>query len=161
MNGLTRMIGRRGVIDPKYRALVDTVAPQYEGNVSQSDDIYRVVSGFEADKRMQIWADANELKLSSGVPCVNRLLGKPCRSHNGPHLECPDIPGADHTSLWLKDGKPAVIATQPYALTWEILQELMVFCQEYGLRSDISAWGSWHFPGRTVLVCLMPQEPKP
>lgn len=108
------------------------------------------------------YAEANGLKRSSGRPCARRLTGGRCANHEDHghdyHLAYPSlrdpctVPGADHSVLWLKDGKPARFTTQPYGLSWETLRELVRYCEDRGLEAHIDARMAWHFPTQTILV---------
>jgi hypothetical protein len=61
-------------------------------------------------------------------------------------------PGADHSSLWNRDGKPVVFVTQPYSLGVDTMRELVAFCDRWGLDACVSAWPSWHYPAAVVTV---------
>lgn len=64
------------------------------------------------------------------------------------------LPGADHTSVWLRRDREYVYITQPYGLNWEQLQGIVDMCRGQGLEARISASESWHFPGSTVAVIV-------
>jgi hypothetical protein len=99
------------------------------------------------------FAEAFQLKKSSGSLCVQRLLGKRCgKGKIWANCEC-FPPGTDHASLWLKDGKPALFVSQPYGITANTMQDMQKFAKENGLEFDVGAEMSWWFPSRTVLVC--------
>jgi excisionase family DNA binding protein len=84
--------------------------------------------------------------------CVQRLLGKKrCPDSYEHPCNSPDMPGRDHLSEWVQDGKTSKIVSQPYNLSYETLKELVEYCEKRGLRADISA-ESWHFPGKTIRV---------
>lgn len=86
--------------------------------------------------------------------CVHRLLGKKRCPDSFEHpCDSPNIPGQDHLSEWVQDGITTKIVLQPYNLSYETMQELVKYCDEKGLRVDVSA-ESWHFPGRTLRVDL-------
>jgi hypothetical protein len=85
-----------------------------------------------------------------GHVCIHRLKGERC-----PNEECDSptcIPEHDHSSEWKKDGKSHVIVSQPYHFSYETMKETIEFCDANGLRADISASPSWHFPGAVVTV---------
>jgi hypothetical protein len=84
--------------------------------------------------------------------CLYRLLGaKSCPDTRARPCDSPRLPGSDHISEWVKDGKTAKIVSQPYRLSYDDLKELIAFCEAKGLKAEISAQ-SWHFPGRTLRV---------
>ncbi len=80
--------------------------------------------------------------------CVHRLKGQRC-SDDLSHL---NMPGANHFSEWKKEGQTVLIVSQPYHLSFEMLGEIVAFCQANGLRADIEGGSAWHFPGATVMV---------
>lgn len=41
---------------------------------------------------------------------------------------------------------------QPYGVNWPELRELVYFAEKHGLRIDIDASFSWHYPGSSVGV---------
>ncbi len=127
-----------------------------------------VLNGLEsADQRTRAYAQASYaeikaayierhgLKPTTGAKCVCRLISKDGRCHcNGSMI----VPGSDHSSLWLKDGKPYVYVTQPYHLDFKILQELIRFCDDNGLTASISPDYAWHFPGSILFVEIKKRE---
>jgi hypothetical protein len=115
------------------------------GDAGDWDLVLRAFAETVADRRRENFARHYGVTPSrSGHPCVNRLLGKPCRDI------CPPIPGSDHTSLWLKGGRPWGIVTQPYGIS--SVHQMAEFAGRYNLEMTVDAWLSWHFPGSTVLV---------
>ena len=90
------------------------------------------------------------LKKNRGSICIARINGERCALP--PHLHT--YKGADHTSLWSKDGIPVCFVSQPYLEAWkspEHQTELnRVRRLGYYIRED--PLGSWHYPGRTVLI---------
>lgn len=117
--------------------------------------------------RLKTLLHANGYRLSSGHPCVARLLGKPCgesylRWPYEPRENTPPCspPGCDHPALLLKDGKPSLFVFQPYGLHGATLVELVAFCQRWGLHCSVDARFSWHFPGVTLLVSLSKRAPE-
>ena len=89
--------------------------------------------------------------------CVGRLVG---RRHRPPFYVCDHCnpPGTDHPWLFLRNGKPTLFVSQPYTLSWDEMQRLVDWCRERGLRADVSADESWHFPGRTLAVRIARPE---
>lgn len=90
----------------------------------------------------------------SSSQCLLKLLNKRCRYGylDGHHDH--DFPGADHTIIAKRKQGEWEYLTQPYQMTWDDIQKAMAMCQKLGLRMDITASGSWHFPGRTLLVTV-------
>lgn len=79
---------------------------------------------------------------------IRRLFTKKCRRG----CDCHRPPGDDHGSLWLKDGKPHTYISQPYGLVQDQLREIVEFADAHGLRVEIGAARSFHFPGKTICV---------
>ena len=97
------------------------------------------------------------LRRSSGSQSYLRLLGK--KPHPQSIRTLPRF--ADHTDLWIKNGRPFLWTTQPYGLDDPGIKELAGLI-DLGLDARISAHRSWHFPGSTVMVELKKnKEPSP
>jgi hypothetical protein len=64
------------------------------------------------------------------------------------------FPGDDHMSAVLKGRQPIACIAQPYHMGWETLCSLVDFCKGRGLKAEISAKHSWHFPGWTLLLAV-------
>jgi hypothetical protein len=94
------------------------------------------------------WAEARGVTRSRGRLCIHKISGERCGS------SCLGLypPGADHVSVWNKDGKPYFYVSQPYSMGTEVVAENIEFCREHGLDIDISAWPSWHFPGSVLFI---------
>lgn len=87
--------------------------------------------------------------------CYHNLLEEECLGDESRTGICDSptcIPGADHLSEWTGQGKTRVIVSQPYHLSYEMVQETIKFCDAHGLRADLAASPSWHFPGRVLTV---------
>lgn len=89
--------------------------------------------------------------------CIRRLLGRQCRSGGVEREARGDLPpcwppGADHSSLWNRDGKPVVFVMQPYPMSYATVRELVDFCERWGLQFSVSPWPSWHYPGAVVTL---------
>lgn len=100
-------------------------------------------------------------RISDMLPFPSRLLYSD-NAHEIDAWENQRPPGADHDALLEKDGVFTFL-TQPYTLTMETLKELIPWCEERGLKFDIST-GAQHFATRCVLVRIIkerdiPQEP--
>lgn len=110
--------------------------------------------------REEAWAARYRLKKSGGHPCIARLLGKRCWYGGHGSYDSPPCspPGADHASLWIRDGKPIAYVFQPYGLTNDTLHELLAFCDRWGLDVNIDTWPAGHFPGAVLWVELTRQD---
>ena len=64
----------------------------------------------------------------------------------------------DHETLWNRDGEPWTYVSQPYYLTEKELRKIVDRCDKENLNAVIRADKSWHFPGRTFLVCYFPSD---
>ncbi len=99
------------------------------------------------------------LKPTAEHACINRLAGRRCIAGKTP---C-HIPGADHVSMWLKDGKPEVYISQPYHLSLKNMRALVELCDKHGLDANVSTRPSWHFPGAVLTIEIrkarMPKPP--
>ncbi|EEG78368.1 hypothetical protein [Dethiobacter alkaliphilus] len=97
-------------------------------------------------ERKKAWAEKHGLTESRGATTLKKFLGK------DPGRKYP--PGADHKSIWNKDGKPYAYVMQPYSLGWTDLKALVDFCEQHGLDMSMDAQSSWDYPGRTMLIVL-------
>lgn len=137
----------------QYEAAVRTLRQlvEAEGESAASDACAEAT----AEKRREDYQRAGGLKQSEGQVCVQRLLGNQCHRYSHPYregdCEC-DPPGADHQTLWLKDGQPFVYLSQPYPLGLETLRKTVRFCDRFDLDMVISTWPSWHYPGNVLSV---------
>ncbi len=134
-------------------------------DVSGTDTVSRLSAEFTAPSAVEAWRSWG-YKLSSGTPCVCRLIhgGGGCTQWSTRVPESSykhEVPGADHTSLLLKGGKPALLLTQPYSLSHEDIQELVAFADKSGLEISIRADVSTHFPGHTLAVALTKKKENP
>ena len=89
------------------------------------------------------------LRRSSGSQSYLRLLGKKPNPQSIRTLHR----FADHTDLWIKNGRPFLWTTQPYSLTDAGIKGLAGLI-DLGLDATISTHRSWHFPGSTVMIEL-------
>lgn len=102
------------------------------------------------------WAKSHKVKKSSGALCVQRLLGKRCGMPYGKACACRP-PGADHPTLWQKDGKPFCYVFHPYGLEIDQVEALSQFCRSHDLEYLIDA-GSFYFPNHTIMVIVTPKK---
>lgn len=92
------------------------------------------------------------LKRSPGRNVFERLIGKHTYTNVFRRW-------MDHSSLWLKDGRPYLFVGQPYGLTLRDLREIAALCDEHGLTAEVDAGLSWWYPGRTLLVEMRHEQP--
>lgn len=108
------------------------------------------------------WAGNYGLKEAKGPVCAMRLLGKRCaefNSNTGRFGSCAcKPPASDHASLWTYKGKPAVYVFQPYGLSGDSMEELVDYCRQWKLTSDVSEYPAWHYPGHILFVQVYPKE---
>jgi hypothetical protein len=64
--------------------------------------------------------------------------------------------GADHSDLWICDGKPYSITSQPYGVQEDQAADLRAKADALNLVVRYSS-ASWHYPGSTVLVEVRPR----
>jgi hypothetical protein len=117
--------------------------------MESGDLVHRAFAAVACDERKKKWAESHGLT-EAKTPNIKRLIGK-CSG-------TPRVPGADHSSLWLKDGQPYAYVIQPYELSDSNIKELKGFCDENSLKLNIRAWESWYFPGASLLVVLTRKE---
>ena len=120
--------------------------------VQGSDVVSLAYAEVVADEHREVFAKSRGLKESGGRLCVHRLLGKQC------NFEGCQPPAADHDTLWLKDGKPALYLMQPYGLCWEDIKKLAAFCERHGLEARVDTWPSFHFPGAVLSIHVEKSE---
>jgi hypothetical protein len=154
-------LGQNRLTNPMRRLITDLRQLTAESDV---DVVSRVYASAVHAASCQEWAQGLGLRRSTGHPCLGRLRDGRCTEQyayqygqSTKHRIPCRIPGADHDSLWLKNGKPVLYVTQPYHWTWETMQEAVAFGQFWGLAIDVEPWPSWHFPGR-VLTILVRKE---
>lgn len=115
-------------------------------------DIERAVGvAAEAALRDRFMTDYGVTAEYRGRPCIALLWDEECR-HERMTSELPhQPPHADHATLWVADGEPAVYTTHLYELPGEHVRDLAAFADEYDLAFRIEPY-SWYWPGRTTLV---------
>jgi hypothetical protein len=94
-------------------------------------------------------------------PCLHRLAGTPCPrdptvASGSRKVDCRPA-WADHDEMFSHDGQHVFVA-QPYRMNLGEVRDLVRICDELGLDADVSAFPSWHFPGRTLAVVLRKAE---
>jgi len=136
--------GQRTFVDPVRRT------PEFEAAVAAlrvlpPDMIDRAYAEATTDSIFK--AATKGLKYSKGRHHPIRLLGKrPSIWEHGPGFE-------DHTTFWLRDGRPARWYTQPYSVNAQGIKEMGEWIDK-GVDVSIHASRSWHFPGRTLLITM-------
>lgn len=117
----------------------------------------RVFAAAMRDRLEKEWAEENGLCRAEGHICIHRLLD----------FHCPPVvqdtcelmpPHTDHASLWIKDGRPHCLVSQPYELEMEDIEEIIDFCKEHDLSFDIDGYPGFHFPSRVLFVVFRPAE---
>jgi len=143
------------------RSFMDKPSPAYKNAVAvlkklaedeSLDSAHRAYAEAVWEQCKKQYISKHGLKPSGGHPCVSRLIGRRCSALPGGGSSPCRIPGWDHMSLWLKDGKPEVYVSQPYNLSLNEMRELVRFCDEYGLTTSVGMWPAWHFPGGVLMV---------
>jgi hypothetical protein len=114
----------------------------------------------EREQAKQEYGKRHGLKPSKAsiAEAINDLSGKPRKRLSWIDEIRLRVPGSDHTSIWMKDGKIYSIVTQPYAIYGDKLAELVDFARKNSLNVAISARDSWHYPGHTLLVEITGQQ---
>lgn len=152
------MVYHRLKHDPsdRFASFVDDLRTFIE--TEDVDELERAV-GIAAEKahrerfKAQYGVDAK----SGGRPCIARLWDEECR-HTSLTAELPhQPPHADHASLWLADGTPAVYTMHLYELPGQHVRDIAAFAAEYELQFRIEPY-SLYFPGQTTLVTFSPPE---
>ena len=69
-------------------------------------------------------------------------------------------PGADHTVMLNKDGKPHTYISEPYHFTLDTMRETVTMCDSLGLDCAIQGFSFW-FPDNTMLVQYTRQDELP
>jgi hypothetical protein len=99
----------------------------------------------------RVWAEREGVTLTEDHACLLRLTEAGCRA---PGRSCVHLPGCDHTSLWMKDGKPHIYVTQPYNLSIERLDEMFRACRRLGLTLRVDSALAWHDAGAVLIEVL-------
>lgn len=159
----------------RLRRFLDESLEQHRGVVRAlssvvGDDILRVenadriyAEAVHEQKERYLAAYLGGAKRSPTLhPCITRIIGRRCRIarlrrraswyddiEDGPPCR---PPGDDHPSVWVRDGRAVAYVSQPYHLHHESLADIVSFCRQWGLRADIVASPSPHFPGQTITI---------
>ena len=138
---------------PQYRHAVGLLADLW--TLDEDDDLIERAAAEvlqESRRRRQKLSDWKR----SSCRCLRRVWGENCgerRCSTGYYCEEHRPPGADHDYMLHRDGDYRYVF-QPYDLCWEDIRDLVKLCEKHGLRFDVSARDSDHFPGRTVEVTI-------
>lgn len=97
------------------------------------------------------WAQREGVTAADHHFCLTRLTAEGCRRAGD---TCHHLRGADHTSLWMKDGKPHIYVTQPYDLSLKRLDEMFRVCRRLGLTLRVDSAIAWHAPGAVLVEVL-------
>ena len=142
---------------PAYRAAVSVL--HQLADAEGVDAANRAYAEVAAERIEDLYASKHGLRLSQGHPCFGRVVRpgyKGCHSSemcsdNPRYIPC-SVPGRDHVSLWLKNGRPYSYVFQPYSLDKATLRQLVQQCDDYNMELSINGNSSWHFPGDTIFV---------
>lgn len=99
-------------------------------------------------QRLKAYQELHGVKETSGTPCPLRLV----RAHK-PGFDCNHHfpPGADHSRLWIKEGRAFSYTFEPYGMSKERMEALNCYCDEHGLDYRLTG-RSWWNPGDTLLI---------
>ena len=117
-------------------------------------------------KALEAWHRREGLTRSTGHACLGRLIGRQCAQsltkRTRQAVPC-GLPGADHPTLWLKDGIPEVYVTQPSQLDAQHMGQIAALCAGWGLQCTVRTWPAWHFPSTMLLIEVRrtPETPAP
>ena len=117
----------------------------------------RIAEDQRTDRLLSLWE--TKYTRSQGYACPCRLLGK--RHQWGScTLGIVDTHRhwVDHFDLWLKDGKPHVWTSQPYAILKEDLFDIMRFCGTWGFDVCIGELDAWWNSGCTLISVRAPRD---
>jgi hypothetical protein len=99
---------------------------------------------------LEEWKRSKKVTQSHGRICVQKIRGKKCAL---PYSDCECTPpGADHATLWSKDGKPTFYVSQPYELDMATIEKMNEFCKKHELAYDIDGRGAFYNPGAVLMV---------
>ena len=152
---MSRFVGTREQ-SPLYRKAC-SVMSQLACEESE-DSANRAFAEVTERARMEAWAKAHGVRKSNGHICINRITGKRCEKHCA-GIRPPSARASENVSLWLQNGKPSVLVSQPYRLTMTDLKEIIAFCEEHGVVFRIGAKDSWKFPGNTIMMTFRKAGP--
>ena len=124
-------------------------------SVVSLDTVRRTYAAAVSHALQKEWGESLGLKRFKGRPCLHQLLGQKCPSMESFSLMPPH---SDHVSLWMKDGKPFCLVSQPYGLSMLQIEEIGEFCHKHGLVFKIDSWPGWHFPHAVLFITFTPAQ---
>ncbi len=97
------------------------------------------------------WAAREGVTVTHDHVCLRRLTPEGC-----PRVgrSCEELPGRDHTSMWLKAGEPHIYVTQPYDLDIETLDAMFRVARRLGLTVRVDAAPAWHDSSAVLIEVL-------
>lgn len=137
---------------PLYREAVLALSRLIEAE--GIDQTERASAEALSEPLLEQWKKTIGATRSQGQPCLNRLLGGRHQEHWNSDRVCHPcrIPISDHTTSWIKNGKPVCILSQPYSLSTENMREIVATCEEWDLSVTVRTGPGFHFPGRILSV---------
>jgi hypothetical protein len=110
----------------------------------------RAACAKEKQKLAAIWAARHDVKPSRGSADWWGKLIKNISFYSARSAGLPEqLPSDDHTSLWIKHGRPHFWVSQPYGLK---LREMIAAAEKFGIKFEIETFPSWYYPANTHLV---------
>ena len=105
------------------------------------------------DAARRNWAAREGVTVSHDHVCLRRLTPEGC-----PRVgrSCEELPGRDHTSIWLKAGVPHIYVTQPYDLPIETLDAMFRVARRLGLTVRVDSAPAWHDSSAVLIEVLRP-----
>jgi hypothetical protein len=119
-----------------------------------------VEQGRRRQETLVEWAEQHGLKLSEAGCCplwLQRKVSRRCRIDSsactvyGCHTQALDHHWLDHATTWLKDGRPAVVASSPYSVSDEDEKRLS-FWMAADPRFRVARGDGWYGWGTTQLI---------
>ncbi len=113
----------------------------------------------EIEERYEAWASARRLKRSHGRCHPARLAGR--RPGIRATVEFRGRRWVDHPRLWIREGQPVCITSEPYGLSEQDRQDIRDLAEKFDLWVEIrppeeSLW----YPGGTWFVQLWARSAK-
>ncbi len=138
-------------IDPEHAEMIKAVENLLK--VSDLDIVRRTYGQAIQGELLNCWAKGEGLKRAKGQVCIRRLMGK------SPLMYSCLPPFTDHPSLWMKDGKPYCIISQPYGpLSMSQLEDIGDFCHRHEFEFTVDTWPAWHFPHAVLFLTFKTKD---
>lgn len=108
-------------------------------------------------QRLDAFVAKHQVWLSSGHPCVLRLIGK---RHKPDGCGCWGLAGPlwDHPRLWMRGRQAVLLTLEPYDCEPEDIETARKACAPFGLEVTSSKDESFWNPGYTTLVLIRRAE---